>query len=265
MTPDPPPAPEVTAAMLIIGNEILSGRTREANLPVFALKLAARGIRLRQVRVVADIEGEIVEAVNALRRAHDLVFTTGGIGPTHDDITADSVARAFGRPIGEDPRAVALLSAHYRAPGDFTPARRRMARIPEGAALIENPVSAAPGFRIDNVFVMAGIPRIAESMLDAVIESLPKGAVRYKAALAGPAAEGRIAGALSALQDAYPAVEIGSYPSYGPSGFRTAIVMTSTDAAALARCKAAVAGLFRAEGIEPEEEKDGEAPALQKR
>jgi len=258
MSQNPNPPAEVSAAMLIIGNEILSGRTRDANLAAFATKLALRGIRLREARVVADIEAEIVEAVNALRLRHDLVFTTGGIGPTHDDITADAVARAFGRPIGEDPEALALLSAY------FTPARRRMARIPEGAALIANTISVAPGFRIENVYVMAGIPRIAEVMLDAVMESLPAGAVRHKAALAGPVAEGRIAEGLRILQDAHPEVEIGSYPSYGQAGYKTAIVMTSTDPEALGLCKAAVAALFRKEGEEPEEEEGG-PPALPKR
>ena len=254
------PALGITAAMLVIGNEILSGRTRDANLAPFAVRLGARGIQIREVRVVADIEGDIVAAVNALRTAYDLVFTTGGIGPTHDDITADAIARAFGRPIGEDPRAIAVLAAYYGPGGDFTPARRRMARIPDGAALIENPISAAPGFLIENVYVMAGVPRIAEAMLEAVIPSLPEGAVRHKAALAGPVAEGRIAEPLRQLQDAHPEIEIGSYPSYGQGGYKTTIVMTSTDPAALSLCKNEVARLFRGEGVEPVDE-GNEPPA----
>jgi molybdenum cofactor synthesis domain-containing protein len=255
--PDPSggePSPGVAAAMLVIGNEILSGRTRDANLATFAVKLAARGIRIRELRVVADVEADIVAALNALRAAYDLVFTTGGIGPTHDDITADAVARAFGRPIGEDPRAVALLEAYYGTDGAFTPGRRRMARLPEGAALIENRVSAAPGFRIENVYVMAGVPRIAEAMLDAVMESLPRGRVRHKASLTGRVAEGRIAESLRAIQAAHPAIEIGSYPSYAEGGYRTAIVMTGTDLQGLALCKAEVAALMRAEGVEPEDD-----------
>jgi len=254
MNASPESASGITAAMLVIGNEILSGRTRDANLSTFAVKLAARGIHMREVRIIADIEAEIVAAVNALRAAYDLVFTTGGIGPTHDDITADAIALAFGVPIGEDPRAVQLLETYYGPRGDFTAGRRRMTRIPEGATLITNPVSAAPGFRLQNVYVMAGVPRIAEAMLEAVIESLPRGALRHKAALAGRVAEGEIAETLRAIQEAHPLVEIGSYPSYTETGYRTAIVMTSADAQALALCKTEIARLMRAEGVEPEEE-----------
>jgi molybdenum cofactor synthesis domain-containing protein len=243
----------VRAAMLIIGNEILSGRTRDANLGVFAARLAARGIEFGEVRIVADIEAAIVDAVNALRVRYDLVFTTGGIGPTHDDITADSIAKAFGVAIGESAEALALLQAHYKTPAELTPGRRRMARIPAGASLIPNAVSTAPGFRLGNVYVMAGIPRIAETMLEAVLESLPRGQVRGALTIKARVSEGRIAEALRALQARYPEVEIGSYPSYSAGDFHTALVLKSPDPARLAACKAEILGLLAREGAEAEE------------
>lgn len=244
----------IRAAMLIIGNEILSGRTRDANLGAFAERLQARGIQFMEARIVPDQHAEIVTAINALRARYDLVFTTGGIGPTHDDITADAVAQAFGVPIDENQEALALLQAHYGAATELTAARRRMARIPLGGALISNSISAAPGFRIGNVYVMAGVPRIAEAMLLAVFDGLPTGAVRQTETLAGAFAEGRIADALRTIQADYPQVEIGSYPSFAAEDrFRTAIVMKSSDLSALARCKAAVLDLIRAQGVEPQD------------
>jgi len=155
--------PTVTAAVLVIGDEILSGRTKDRNLGYIAEYLAKIGVDVREARVVPDVEDEIAPAVNALRARYDYVITTGGIGPTHDDITADSIGRAFGVPVGEDPRAIAIMLERY-APADLTPARRRMARIPEGADLIENPISRAPGFRIGNVFVLAGVPAVMQAM-----------------------------------------------------------------------------------------------------
>ena len=166
----------VTAAVLVIGDEILSGRTKDRNLGYIAEYLAKMGVDVREARVVPDIEDEIVAAVNALRARHDYVVTTGGIGPTHDDITADSIGRAFGVPVGEDPRAIAIMLERY-APADLTPARRRMARMPEGADLIENPISRAPGFRIGNVFVLAGVPAVMQAMLDFAVKSMKTGAV----------------------------------------------------------------------------------------
>ena len=166
----------VTAAVLVIGDEILSGRTKDRNLGYIAEYLARMGVDVREARVVPDIEDEIVAAVNALRERYDYVVTTGGIGPTHDDITADSIGRAFGAPVGEDPRVIAIMLERY-APGDLTPARRRMARIPEGAELIENPISRAPGFRIGNVFVLAGVPSVMQAMLDFAVKSMKTGAV----------------------------------------------------------------------------------------
>jgi len=243
----------VRAAMLIIGNEILSGRTRDANLTHFAERLSSRGIELCEVRIVQDTEPAIVYALNALRASHDLVFTTGGIGPTHDDITADSVAKAFGVAIGENAEAIALLEAHYQVPGDFTAARRRMARIPAGASLIENTVSAAPGFRIDNVYVMAGIPRIAAAMLEVVLETLPQGIIRGVVTIKARVAEGRIADGLRAIQSRFPEVEIGSYPSYAAGDFHTALVLKSPDAARLTAGKAEILALLAREGAIAEE------------
>ena len=161
----------VTAAVLVIGDEILSGRTKDRNLGYIAEYLAKVGVDVREARVVPDVEGEIVAALDALRARYDYVLTTGGIGPTHDDITADAVARAFGVPIGEDPRVIAAMLRRY-TPSDLTPARRRMARIPATAELIENPISIAPGFRIGNVYVMAGVPAVMQAMLDFAVRTL---------------------------------------------------------------------------------------------
>src|SRR5579863_6054278 len=163
------PGKVITAAVLVIGDEILSGRTKDRNVGYIAEYLTNMGIELREARVVPDVEAEIVAALNALRARYTYVFTTGGIGPTHDDITADAVAKAFGVAIGEDPRALAIMMERYK-PEDLTAARRRMARIPEGADLIENPVSKAPGFRIGNVIVMAGVPSVMQAMLDNAIK-----------------------------------------------------------------------------------------------
>src|ERR671910_2883000 len=168
-------ADPVTAAVLVIGDEILSGRTKDKNIGYIAEYLTAVGIDLMEVRVVGDEETAIVAALDALRHRYTYVFTTGGIGPTHDDITADCVAKAFGVPIDVDPRAVAMMRERYK-PEDLNEARLRMARVPEGADLVENPISKAPGFRIENVIVMAGVPAIMQAMLDAVAPSLETGA-----------------------------------------------------------------------------------------
>ena len=166
----------VTAAVLVIGDEILSGRTKDRNIGYIAEYLARLGVDVREARVVPDVEDEIVAALDALKGRYDYVVTTGGIGPTHDDITADAVARAFGVPIGEDPRAMAIMMERY-LPDDLTPARRRMARIPEGAELVDNPISKAPGFRIGNVFVLAGVPSVMQAMLDSAVKSMKTGSV----------------------------------------------------------------------------------------
>src|SRR3954465_12178008 len=163
-----------SAAILVIGDEILSGRTQDTNTNYIARQLAALGIDLKECRVIGDDRGEIVAALNALRARYDFVFTTGGIGPTHDDITADAVAAAFGVGIGYHPEAYALLEARY-PPGEFNDMRKRMARIPHGAALVANRVSGAPGFHIDNVYVLAGVPMVMRAMLDAIAAELPRG------------------------------------------------------------------------------------------
>ena len=230
----------VTAAILVIGDEILSGRTKDRNIGYIAEHLARIGVDLREARVVPDIEDEIVAAVNALRARYDYLFTTGGIGPTHDDITADAVAKAFGVGIGEDARVIAMMLERY-PPGELTPARRRMARIPDGADLIENPVSKAPGFRIGNVIVMAGVPSVMQAMLDNAIIGVKGGAAMLTANVdAGSLPEGRYGDALREIAEARPTVSIGSYPSYNDGRFRNQIVVRSKDATALEDARAAV-------------------------
>ena len=231
----------VTAAILVIGDEILSGRTKDKNIGYIAEYLTGSGIDVREVRVVPDVEDEIVAAVNALRERYDYVFSTGGIGPTHDDITADAMAKAFGVPIDHDPRAIALLKTRY-ADGDLTEARLRMARIPDGADLVENPVSAAPGFKLGKVIVMAGVPNIMQRMLDNIVPTLESG-VRMISETVSPGpgiGEGMIAAPLAVIAKEHPDVSIGSYPSFGPSGFQTQLVIRGKDPAAVAAAKTAV-------------------------
>ncbi|GAB2183140.1 competence/damage-inducible protein A [Roseibium sp. LAB1] len=222
----------VTAAFLVIGDEILSGRTKDKNIGFLADYLTALGIDLKEVRIVPDEMPEIVGAVNALRARYDYVFTSGGIGPTHDDITAESIAEAFGVPLNLDPRAVAIMEPHY-PPGQFTPARQRMARIPEGADLIENKVSKAPGFRMENVHVMAGVPSIMQAMMDALAPGLRTGKKMLSETVAADMPESRIAERLSAIQDAHPQTLIGSYPRATDGKFTTQIVIRSRDEAIL--------------------------------
>ena len=230
----------VTAAVLVIGDEILSGRTKDTNIGYIAEYLAKLGVDLREARVVPDVETEIVGALNALRGRYDYVITTGGIGPTHDDITADAVARAFGVPIGEDPRAMAILLDRY-APADLTPARRRMTRMPEGSELIDNPISRAPGFRIGNVFVLAGVPSVMQAMLDSAVKDMRTGAVMQVASIeAGGVPEGRYGDALAGIAAAHPAVSIGSYPSFRDGRFMNQIVVRGKEAAAVQAARAAV-------------------------
>ena len=222
----------VTAAFLVIGDEILSGRTKDKNIGFLADYLTSLGIDLKEARIVPDVEAEIVSAVNELRVKYTYVFTSGGIGPTHDDITAESIAAAFGVPLNLDPRAVALLESHY-APGQFTSARQRMARIPEGAELIENRVSKAPGFRIGNVHVMAGVPSIMQAMMDAIAPTLATGRKMLSETVAADMPESRIAERLAAIQDAHPETLIGSYPKASEGKFTTQIVIRSRDEAIL--------------------------------
>ncbi|AWK87347.1 competence/damage-inducible protein A [Azospirillum thermophilum] len=217
-----------TAAVLIIGNEILSGRTKDANLGHIAEKLSDIGVRLREARVVPDLEEEIIAAVDALRARYTYVFTTGGIGPTHDDITSECIARAFGVPLERNPEAVARLERHY-APGQLNEARLRMANIPAGATLIDNPISQAPGFRIGNVFVMAGVPNIMQAMLDGILPKLAGGPALHARTVSCTLGEGVIAAELGALQDRYADLEIGSYPYFRNGYFGTSLVLRGTD------------------------------------
>lgn len=242
----------VTAAVLIIGNEILSGRTKDANLPFLGERLGELGIRLAEARVVADLKDEIVAAVNALRQRYTYVFTTGGIGPTHDDITAECVAAAFGRPLIRNPEALALLQAHY-APGDLNEARLRMANTPEGATLIENPISHAPGFRIENVHVLAGVPAIMRAMFDSLAPGLTGGPPLQSRTVTSKLPEGALAAGLGALQERYPEVDIGSYPSFRDGRPSVAVVLRATDETRLAAAADEVGDLIRGLGAEPRE------------
>ncbi len=251
---------QVTAALVIIGDEILSGRTRDANLPYLATWLNARGIGLGEVRIVPDRVAAIVEAVNALRARFDYVFTTGGIGPTHDDITAEAVAEAFGVPLEEHPDAIARLNAHY-PPGGLTPARRRMARVPRGGTLIDNPVSIAPGFQIENVFVLAGVPEIMRVMLDSLAHRLVGGAPMQAATLEIPMPESAFAGPLAEIAAARPAVAIGSYPYYREGRAGIHVVVRATDPAAIAEAVEAVAAAARDMGVEPRPDPQQASPA----
>ncbi len=249
----------VTAAVLVIGNEILSGRTKDKNLAYLSEQLTELGINLREARVVADDEADIIEAVNTVRAKYDYVFTTGGIGPTHDDITADCIAKAFDLPIGPHPEAVALLEARYANTGlEFNQSRQRMARTPEGASLIENPVSTAPGFRVENVYVMAGIPVIAQAMFQSLKHELVGGDPVLSVAVNAYIGEGRLAPGLGRVQDRYPGVDIGSYPFHRDGIYGATLVCRSSDAAELGEAAAAVRALISDLGGEPEDvEEDG--------
>lgn len=230
-----------TAAVLLIGDEILSGRTKDKNLGFIADYMTALGIDLREARLVPDVEAEIVAALNALRQRYTYVFTTGGIGPTHDDITADAVASAFGVEIDHDPRAVEILLAYFKEMGrEPNDARMRMARIPRGASLIDNPVSKAPGFQMGNVFVMAGVPRIMNAMMEDVARRLTRGVPMKSKAVEFRGGEGDAAKPLGDIQKAYPAVVIGSYPFQAPDGFATNLVLRSRDEAVLEEAYQAV-------------------------
>lgn len=251
---NPSPGPGVSAAVLLIGDELLSGRTQDVNLQTLAKFLGPLGIQIAEARVVPDIPARIVEALNALRARYTYVFTTGGIGPTHDDKTADCVAEAFGVSIGVRDDARAILEAHYKGRDNLNEARLRMARIPEGASLIANPVSAAPGFQMDNVFVMAGVPSIMRAMLEDVVHRLQGGAVVTSRTVRGPGVrEGDIAAGLAALErETDGVVSFGSYPWFSPEGSGVHLVARSADPAALEKAVLAMADLIRAVGKEPE-------------
>jgi len=229
----------ITAAILVIGDEILSGRTKDKNIGYIAEYLTNIGVDVREVRVVPDVEGEIIVALDALRSRYTYVFTTGGIGPTHDDITADCVAKAFGVTIDVDPRAKAMLLTRI-AEKDLNEARLRMARIPKGADLIVNKVSSAPGFRIGNVHVMAGVPSIMQAMLDEVAPTLKTGVKMLSESVRADCREGDIGTELGGIAKAHADVIIGSYPFQEDGRPNTNIVVRSRDAQKLAAAKAAV-------------------------
>jgi molybdenum cofactor synthesis domain-containing protein len=247
----------VTAAVLVIGNEILSGRTKDANLHYLANGLTAIGIRLMEARVVPDIEARIIEAVNALRTAYDYVFTTGGIGPTHDDITSESVAKAFGVGLIKHPKAVALLTDHY-GEANLTAARLRMAHVPEGAVLIDNPVSTAPGFRIGNVHVLAGVPAICQAMFDGLKGGLTRGDPVLSKTVSAHVGEGVIAHDLGELQKRYASLDIGSYPFFRQGKFGASFVIRGTDEGAIGKAAEELRSIIRNLNAEPIE---GETPA----
>jgi molybdenum cofactor synthesis domain-containing protein len=240
-----------TACVLIIGDEILSGRTQEANLKYFAARFAELGVRLKEARVIPDDPDVIVEALNAARARYSYVITTGGIGPTHDDITTACVARAFGRKIIRHPGVVARMTAYF---GDrLNEARLKMAEIPDGSdvTLVESETTIAPGFRIENVFVLAGVPSIAHAMFEALAPQLERGAPMLSGNIGANVREGDIAAGLTAIQEKFPDVAIGSYPSMRNGGFHTSIVARGTDKSQIAEVLDEVAGLMRAHGGSP--------------
>jgi molybdenum cofactor synthesis domain-containing protein len=240
----------VTAAVLVIGDEILSGRTQDTNTAYIAKFLAALGIDVREVRVVPDAQREIVAALNALRTRYSYIFTTGGIGPTHDDITADAVAAAFGVGIDYHPEAMAMLSARYK-PGEFNDMRKRMARIPDRARLVHNSVSTAPGFQIENVFVMAGVPMIMRAMLEDIAPRLKRGVPVTSATVQARLPEGRLAAGLARIQAEHASLAIGSYPFYREDGSGVQLVVRGRDAVAVEEAALAIEALVRNEGSEP--------------
>jgi molybdenum cofactor synthesis domain-containing protein len=249
----------LTAAVLVIGDEILSGRTQDVNIATIAKFLAPFGIDLSEARCVPDIEAEIVAAVNALRARYTYVFTTGGIGPTHDDITADSIGAAFGRPVEHHPEAMALLAARY-APGEFNERRQRMARVPKGGSLIKNAVSTAPGFQIENVFVLAGVPKIMRAMLEDVAPRLVRGTPVKSLSITVRLPEGRIASELEAIQLRHPGVSIGSYPFFNMAGsfaemrasVGTTLVVRGRDQADVETAGTEIEAMVRSFGAVPE-------------
>ncbi|GAA6208977.1 molybdopterin-binding protein [Cognatishimia sp. WU-CL00825] len=238
--------PNPTAAMLVIGDEILSGRTQDANTNHLAKALTERGIDLKEVRVVSDEPAAIIAAVQALSAGFDHVFTSGGIGPTHDDITADCIAQAFETPIDIRDDARALLAAHYASTGrELNAARLRMARIPDGATLIDNPVSIAPGFSLGNVHVMAGVPSVFQTMVASLLPSLTHGAPLVSQTVKLFKGEGDLAGPLAELSDSYPDLSIGSYPFQERGIYGSNIVLRGTDAARIALAADALRAQFQ--------------------
>jgi molybdenum cofactor synthesis domain-containing protein len=246
------PQKTVTACVLIIGNEILSGRIQDANLGFLAQGLNEVGVRLREARIIPDDPAAIVATVNEVRSKFDYVLTTGGIGPTHDDITAECIAAAFGVPLIIHPEARRLLETHY-PPGAINEARLRMARMPEGSELLLNPISRAPGFRIGNVYVMAGVPQVMQATFSELKYRLRGGATMLSRAVSCGLGEGTIAAELAALQERYPDLEIGSYPYFRRSDFGTTLVVRGTDPERIAAAVAELTTLIQALGGVPQE------------
>ena len=237
--------PNPTAAMLVIGDEILSGRTRDSNMYHLAGQLSEKGVDLREVRVVPDERGLIIAAVQALSGCHDHVFTSGGIGPTHDDITADCIAAAFDAAIDVRDDARAILATHYEKAGtELNEARLRMARIPDGAILIDNPVSAAPGFTLGNVHVMAGVPSVFQAMVASILPTITGGVALISKTLGIERGEGDIAGPLGALAEAYPDLSMGSYPYQKDGKYGANIVIRGNDAGQVDAAMAKLAAAF---------------------
>ena len=239
-----------TAGLVVIGDEILSGRTQDRNIAQVAAWLNLQGIRLSEVRVVPDVIERIAAAVNALRAENDYLFTTGGIGPTHDDITVDAIAHALGVGVAVHPKARAALEAHYETRGGLTEARLRMARVPEGAELIENPMSGAPGIRIGNVFILAGVPHIAGLMLEALSGALEGGRPLLSRTIGCWTPESEVAEILRETEAAHGGCQIGSYPFFREGRVGANFVIRSTEEAALAACEADLVRRLRGAGRE---------------
>ena len=242
---------KLTAALVIIGNEILSGRTQDTNINWIAAKLSDQGIKLVEVRVVPDIEESIIDAVNDLRHKVGYLFTTGGIGPTHDDITAATIAKAVGVEFALNAEAREILLGYYKSEAELTPARLRMAHIPVGATLIDNPVSGAPGFNIENIYVMAGVPRIMQGMLDSILPSLVSGLPYVSNTVSCDLPESRVAETLGNIQKQYESVDIGSYPHFRSGAMGLALVLRSTDNDNLHAATRDVVDMVRSYGVEP--------------
>jgi len=243
-----------TAALAVIGDEILSGRTQDKNVAQLATWLNVQGIRLAEVRIVPDVTARIAETVNALRATHDYLFTTGGIGPTHDDITVDAIAEAFGVPVVVHPEARAILEDYYRdRPGGLNEARLRMARAPAGAELIPNPSSGAPGVKMGNVYILAGVPHIAASMMDALTGTLEGGRPVVSVTVGARAPESEVADLLRETEQAHPGVAIGSYPFFKDGRYGANFVIRSEDAALVRETGEELSRRLSEAGFEPVE------------
>ena len=243
MNDAPTSAEIVTAAIVVIGDEILSGRTKDKNIGFIAEYLTNIGIDLREVRIVSDDMDAIIEAVNAVRARYDHVFTTGGIGPTHDDITCDAIGAAFGVPVRLDERILAMMRTRY-SEDQLTPGRLRMARTPEGAELVKNPVSVLPGFKIGNVHVLAGVPSVMQAMFDALAPTLATGKIMLSKTIEANQPEGLVAAPLGAIQDAHSQTSIGSYPYFDGKIFTTRIVVRARDETLLENAAADVVDML---------------------